>query len=118
MAVTSTRTETITFSGDGINSTVVNSAAVNSDSPGKIDVVSLSSGSNTITPPTGATTPKAVTIVPPSGNLNTIILKGVGGDTGVVLHLTDPTTIALNSPVTTFVLNAAAGIDGVRLIWS
>jgi hypothetical protein len=118
MAVTSTRTETITFSGDGINSTIVNSAAVNTASPGQVDIVSLNSGANTITPPAGGSTPKAVTIVPPAGNVNTIIIKGIAGDTGVVLHLTDPSTVALNSAVTTFVLNAAASITGVRLIWS
>jgi hypothetical protein len=45
-------------------------------------------------------------------------LKGVTGDTGVVLHKTDPSTIALNSPTTTLCLTASAQIDGVRLVWS
>lgn len=118
MAVSSTRTETVTFSGDGINSTVVNSAAVNAASPGQVDVVTLPIGSTTITPPTGGSTPKAVTIVPPAANPTVITLKGIAADTGVALHVTDPSVIALNNPAGTFVLTVASQIIGVRLIWS
>lgn len=117
MAVTATRSIVVRFSGDVV---AVNpfSAAQNADSPGDIDIVTLASGANTITPPAGDTTPVAVTIIPPEGNLETITLKGVTGDTGVVLHKTDPTSIALNSPTATFVLTASAQIAGVRLIWT
>lgn len=115
MAVTATRQVTMRFSGD-INASLTYSAANNSDSPGVIEVKALSSGANTITPPTGAT-PKAVTIVPPSGSTVDIALKGVSGDTGIVIHNTDPTTIALDSPSDTFVLDAASTVN-VRLIWT
>ena len=47
-----------------------------------------------------------------------ITLKGVSGDTGVALHLTDPSTIALASSVTSFVLTTGGAITGVRLIWT
>jgi hypothetical protein len=47
-----------------------------------------------------------------------ITLKGISGDTGVELHLTDPCTISLNSTTNTFVLTAASQLAGVRLIWS
>lgn len=117
MATTAQRSVTIQFTGD-ISAANTFAAANNGSSPGQIEIRSLASGANTITPPSGGTTPRAVTIIPPAGNLNLITLKGIAGDTGVVLHLTDPTTIALNSPVTTFVLNAAAIIDGVRLVWT
>lgn len=117
MAVTSNRGITIAFTGDVIADNTF-SAAESIVSPGQIDIVSLSSGANTITPPSGGTTPKAVTIVPPAGNNNTITLKGITGDTGVVLHKTDPSSIALNSSTATFVLTASADIAGVRLIWS
>jgi hypothetical protein len=118
MAVTATRTETITFSGDGINSSVVNQASPNAASPGQVDIVTLASGANTITPPSGGSTPKACTIVPPAGNTNTITLKGISGDTGVALHKTDPSVIALDNPSGTFVLMAGGTITGARLIWS
>ena len=71
---------------------------------------------NAIHVPTGAT---AVLIVPDSANTAAITLKGVTGDTGIALHLTDPTTIALSSSVTSFGLTVGgAGIVGLRLIWS
>ena len=118
MSTASTRTITVGFSGD-VAAVEPFSAAVNSSSPGGLSApVTLANGANTITVPTGGTTPTAVTIIPPAGNVNLITLKGVSGDTGVKLHLTDPTSIALDSSVATFVLNAAAQIVGVRLVWS
>jgi hypothetical protein len=117
MAVSSNRTVTVALTGDVTYSQSF-SAAANSASPGQNDIVTLASGANTITPPTGGTTPKAVTIIPPVGNVNTITLKGITGDTGVVLHKTDPAVISLNSPTSTFVLTASAEIAGVRLIWT
>lgn len=117
MATSSNRYINVSYSGDTVM-TNNRSAAANAASPGKSDLVSLNTGNNTITPPTGGSTPVAVTITPPAGNLNTITLKGVAGDTGVVLHLTDPTSIALNSPTATFVLTASANVIGVRLDWS
>lgn len=117
MAVTSTRRIIIELTGD-IEASNSFAAASNSASPGKVDVVTLAIGANTITPPSGGTTPKSVTIIPPAANTATITLKGISGDTGVVLHLTDPTSIGLNSATTTFVLTASAEIVGVRLVWS
>ncbi len=117
MAVTAQRSITVSFTGD-VSAANTFSAANNIASPGQIEIKTLASGANTITPPSGGSTPKSVTIIPPTGNTNTITLKGVTGDTGVVLHLTDPTTIALNSPTATFCLTASAETVGVRLVWS
>lgn len=117
MSVTSVRTTNVTFTGDQESSNNY-AAASNASSPGQSDIITLASGANTITPPSGGTTPVAVTIIPPTGNTETITLKGVTGDTGVVLHKTDPTTIALNSPTDTFVLTASGTITGVRMVWS
>jgi hypothetical protein len=94
------------------------SAAANVNSPAQTDVVTLASGANTITVPTGGTVPTAVTIVKPSGNAVTLTLKGVTGDTGVKLHLTDPDSISIDPTVVNFVLTAGAQIVGVRLIWT
>lgn len=117
MAVTSTRTTTIVFTGDVTGTETIN-AASNTASPGAIEIKTLASGANTITVPTGGTTPTAVTVTPPAGNTNTITAKGVTGDTGIILHLTDPFTLSLHSTQTTFVLTAAAQITGVRFVWT
>src|SRR3972149_336879 len=117
MAVTATRSVTITYSGDVIGTQII-TAASNAASAGSVEIKTLASGANTITIPTGGTVPTAVTIVPPTGNTNSITLKGVSGDTGITIHLTDPTTIALASSVTSFVLTAGAEIAGTRVFWS
>jgi len=117
MATSSTRKVTIGFSGS-FGGTNTYQAGANTDSPGEHEYKTLAMGANTITPPGGGSVLTGVTIVPPAGNTDTITLKGITGDTGVVLHLTDPTSIGLNSPTNTFVLTAAAEIIGVQLIWS
>lgn len=116
MAVASARTQTITYTGDVSGQESV-AAAANAASPGSITIHTLALGANIITVPVGATC-TAATIVPPSGNLQTLTLKGVTGDTGVPLHLTDPTTLALPSTSTTFVLTAGGVITALRIYWS
>lgn len=117
MSVSSTRSQAIVYTGD-VTGTETVSAATNAASPGSVTVHTLASGANTITLPTGGSTVTAGTILPPTGNTQTIIIKGVTGDTGVGLHLTDPTTIAFASSVTTFVLTAGGTITGLRIYWS
>jgi len=117
MAVESSRQLVIVFTGDVTGTETVN-AANNANSAGVIEVKTLALGPNTITVPTSGTVPTAVTMIPPVGNVNVITLKGVAGDTGIALHLTDPTTISIPSTLVSFVLNAAATVTGIRLIWS
>lgn len=117
MAVTATRVTTITYSGDVVGTESL-SAASNTASPGSVEIKTLSSGANTITVPTGGATVVACTIVPPAANTTSITVKGVTGDTGVRIHNTDPTSLSIDSSVTSFVLTAGAGITGVRLFWS
>ncbi|HEY3526487.1 MAG TPA: hypothetical protein VGK47_09840, partial [Nitrososphaeraceae archaeon] len=74
-------------------------------------------GDNTITPPSGGT-PKGVLIQPPANNATSITLKGISGDTGISLHLTNPTYIALASPTATFVLTTGAAISDVLFVWN
>jgi hypothetical protein len=113
MSVTSNRTVQISFSSD-VEYTQDFDAAVNASGSGQIQLVNLTTGANTITVPTNAV---AVTIIPPALNAVTITLKGVTGDTGIALNLTDPTSIGLSS-VSTFCLTAGNSITGVRLIYS
>ena len=114
---TATRKVVIVYSGDVDGEQIIN-AADNASSPAAVELKTLASGLNTITVPTAGQVPTAVTIVPPTDNTTSITLKGVTGDTGVRIHNTDPTTIALHSGVTTFVLTTGAEITGVRLYWS
>ncbi|HWY36518.1 MAG TPA: hypothetical protein VNX68_17875 [Nitrosopumilaceae archaeon] len=119
MATNSNRTHTITYSGD-INAVLVQSAVVNANSPGETQIMSLAIGANVITPPGGGTVPTAVTIQPNPAFVTSITLKGVAGDTGIPLHKTDPTTIALDPSFVSLVLvnNSAGIIPGVRLTWT
>lgn len=117
MAVNATRSQIITYTGD-VTGVETISAAANAASPGSVEIKSLASGFNTITVPTGGTTPTACTILPPTGNTVTLVLKGITGDTGVGLHLTDPTTVALASSTATFGLTTNNTLTGIRFYWS
>lgn len=112
-----TRKVVIVYSGD-VDGEQVIAAADNVSSPAMVELKTLASGANTITVPTAGTVPTAVTIVPPTDNATALTLKGVTGDTGVRIHDTDPTTIALDDSVATFCLTAADIVTGVRLYWS
>lgn len=117
MSVTATRVVTITFASDvTLNNPLA--AASNALSPGSVTIHSLSLGDNTITVPTGGTTVKGATIVPPAGNAQTITLKGVGGDTGIPLSKLDPTSLGFETAPVNFVLNAGGAINGLRIFWS
>lgn len=118
MSVTASRTIQVQFSGD-ITLAEILSADDNIVSPGMSVIQSLALGANTITAPiVSGIVVKGLTIIPPAGNTNLMTLKGVTGDTGVPLHLTDPTSISLNTTFVSLCINAAAAIVGVRLIWS
>lgn len=114
---TATRKTTIVYSG-AVDGTQELSAGINTSSPAAVEIKTLASGANTIDVPTSGFVPTAVTIVPPGDNETALTLKGVTGDTGVRIHDTDPTTIALDDSVTSFCLTAGAIVTGVRLYWS
>lgn len=113
MSISSNRRIINEFTGD-VTLTAINAAGENDSAPGQISSPSLVSGNNTITPPFDS---EGVTIVMPNNNTILVTLKGVNGDTGIALHLTDPTSLGLNS-TSTFVLNCANDLTGVLLIWS
>ncbi len=117
MATSAARTTTLTYTGDVVGVQLI-AAAANAASPGTMEIKTLASGANTITPPTGGTSPVAVTVVPPVGNVVTLTLKGVTGDTGIGLHLTDPFTVTLATPTTTFCLTTNAILTGIKFFWT
>lgn len=118
MSITSSRNVQIELSGD-VTTQIIQSALDNTVSPGMLDLVSLLLGANTIAAPIiSGIVPTGLTIIPPSGNTTLMTLKGVTGDTGIALHKTDPTTLSLDTTFVSLVINAAAAIVGVRLIWT
>lgn len=117
MATTAARVINITYTIDTIGQEAI-PAASNAASPGSVTMHTLASGANTITAPTGGSVLAGATIVPPANNTQTLTLKGVTGDTGVLLHKTDPTSIALDSSVTTFCLTAGNTITGLKIYWT
>jgi len=117
MAVASTRQIIITSIGDSLNNNVTTPIASNAVAPGDTDVFSLTTGFNSIPFPTGGTTVKGATIIPPPANAQTITLKGITGDTGIPLHKTEPTSIALENP-SAFGLTVGGNIDGLRVVWT
>jgi hypothetical protein len=106
------------MTGDVLFSEVFN-AAENNLAPGSVTIHLLALGANTTDIPvvTGFAT-KGATIIPPSDNTATIVLKGVTGDTGVAISKTDPTSIAFDTGLANFVLTAGAIINGLRIVWS
>lgn len=112
MAVTSTLR--IVGQVQGLASGPFDIDVTTTSSNGLVDSVALSSGANTITTPTGTFT--HVLILPPSGNAQTMTLKGVSGDTGIALSLTKPSLVSLAS-VSSFVITAGGTISGLILVW-
>lgn len=117
MAASATRSITLTYQGD-VSGTEAVSAAINLASPAQIQILTLAPGDNVIAVPGGGSTPVACTIMKPSANANLLKLKGSAGDAGVALHKTDPDTISIDSSTTSFIINAAAQVVGVRLMWT
>lgn len=118
MSTHCTRSTTLTYTGD-LTLTQVVEAQENPASPGAIELKNLEVGDNTITVPVAtSTTVVAVTIVPPDGNVNSILLKALPGDTGVALHVTQPMTLSIAPSQTSFVLTVETAIPGVRFFWS
>lgn len=117
MAVESLVTIQADYSGD-FTASFIQSALANAASPAQSDIVTLASGANTITKPAGGSTVTGLIIIPPSANAIQITLKGVTGDTGILLHLTNPVYIPLAASFASLVLNAASQITGVRLLWT
>lgn len=84
----------------------------------------LSSGNNTLTPSVPLTSVKALVLIPPAtvipslgGVVDTWTLKGVGGDTGVVMQTTGPVVLSGYGNVGLIVINATTGGYTINLRW-
>lgn len=116
MAAASSRSIVVEFTGD-VKSRQVFAPADNAASPAGSDVYTLAAGANTITVPGGGATVKGAIIIPPATNTQSLILKGVTGDTGVTLSKTDPTMLSFETAPASFVLTAGSTITGLRIVW-
>lgn len=118
MSITSARSIALTFTG-GVTYAQVFPAANNILANAEALVTDFTTGFNAISIPTGGSTiPTAVTFIPPATNTQTLILKGVTGDTGIPLSKTDPSSIALATTATTFGVTAGGAVLGNRFIFS
>lgn len=110
--ITSSRTIQIQLSGD-VTLSMIESALDNVNSIGQLVSQTLIAGNNTIAAPiVSGLTISALTIIPPSDN--TILMTMAG----IPLHLTDPTSIALDTTFVNLIINVVSTVIGVRFIWS
>jgi hypothetical protein len=117
MATTSTRQIITTFTGT-VNGTETYSAISNPSSPGQIQVITITQAvNNPLTIPISGVTVTGLTIIPPSTNTQTIVLKGANSDAGVNLHPSDPSSFGI-AVGATLILTIGVTLTGVILIWT
>ena len=113
MSVTSNRSVVINWTSD-VEYTQEFPAAVSPLGSGVMQLVTVTTAL-TVTVPTNAV---GVMIIPPVSNTTALTIKGIAGDTGIGIHLTDPTSLGLSTTQTTIILAAATTTSNVRLIFS
>lgn len=107
MAKTSSCKIEVGVLGDGETSTFVPSTSpvLNTACPvGGMSTLSLSSGDNTISVPSGAI---GIAFSPSSSSTVVKKLKGAGGDTGVTIRANAPSVVYLPDATASFILNAS-----------
>jgi hypothetical protein len=114
MSKTNVATITVTVSGDGFTGPVFSNSYTNTGgtAPGS---VTLAAGFNTVSVPATAT---AVLIVPPPTSTNVKTLKGITGDTGVLLGVATPTFLSFTAAqFASFGITSVAA-ETLTLIWA
>jgi hypothetical protein len=112
MAASASLTLSGTISGLPGGSETISLSLTNSSASGAATFTTLASGFNTINVPSGSLW---VIIVPPSGNTTSLTLKGITGDTGIVLHPSQPSLIGLAAAQTTIGITAGASMSSPTL---
>lgn len=102
-----------TISGEPTGSKSLNAQVTLANAVGASTDVVLASGPNTIAVPAGAT---CALIQPPAGNVVALTLKGITGDTGILIHKTNPTFLSLDPGQASFVITAASLTTGATEI--
>jgi hypothetical protein len=70
---------------------------VNSAAPDGMSIQAFTAATFAAVPVPVSPAPTGVFIIPPAGNTGAITLKGVTGDTGVALNMTQPTWLSLGT---------------------
>jgi len=107
----------VTFNMGNDDATVIDTQLYNANSVCTVQLLTIS-GFTTIDATTCPTfsTSGGVFIVPPTGNLSTITLKGVTGDTGIPLKVSAPTFLCLPTPPTAFGIFTGGSV-AFKLVW-
>lgn len=118
MSATARRKIIITFNGDVAGEQEYEAAEV-SDSVAAIQTYTMAAATPTvfICPASSDQDPKSATIIKPSDYAGTLTLKGLSGDTGILLSPTEPDTITMGDGQTSFVLLASAECF-IRVVWT
>lgn len=118
MSITANVTNHFVFSGDQSTELIYNSGGLE-DSPCLQGLTTLAIGNNSISVPDVTDfTVHGLAIVPPESNVVEITLKGVNGDTGIALSESKVSVLNFGAtPPATIVLNVAAELVGLRLVW-
>lgn len=113
MAKTAAASISVNVSGDGLSLTQGQvSSNTNAAPPSSL---TTASGDNTVTVPT-AFTVQGVTLTPPLLSSVQKKLKGAAGDTGILIAMAFPSSLALASGVASFIVNAN-GVETLSLVW-
>lgn len=107
----------VTFNMGSDDATVIDTQLYNANSVCTVQLLTVS-GFKDINPtncPTFATS-GGVFIVPPTGNTNTITLKGVTGDTGIPLNVSAPTFVCLPTTPVAFGITTGGSVV-LKLVW-
>ena len=107
----------VTFNMGNDDATVIDTQLYNANSVCTVQLLEISgfTAINTTNCPTFATS-GGVFIVPPTGNTNTITLKGVSDDQGIPLNKTAPTFVCLPTTPVAFGI-ATGGLIAFKLVW-
>jgi hypothetical protein len=118
MSITAEVTNYIKFSGDVESESVYNSGD-QEDSPGMSQLVSLSSGNNTVLlPDVDGFTVHGLAIIPPNPNEVEVTVKGTNADTGITLAAGQASVIQFGTtPPASIVIAASTTAPGFRLVW-
>ena len=107
----------VTFNLGNDDATIIDTQLYNANSVCTVQLLTVSGFKdiNTTNCPTLLTS-GGVFIVPPTGNLSTITLKGVTGDTGVPLNVSAPTFVSLPNPPVAFGITTGGSVV-LKLVW-
>jgi hypothetical protein len=104
----------VSMSGDGFAAAPLFSQSSQNLAGSPPTSVALINGNTTVNVPAAA---QGFTIVPPPGSTVAKTLKGIAGDTGVPIHNTLPTSVALTPGALASFVIGANGAETVEVIW-